>query len=89
MLYMKARNVSILGHVVLCVGFLLTSIVPALGYAVFTFGVLVGVGANFIVHATTVVILEWFHGNNFGRANAIAVMGSSIGNLFCFQNVVG
>ena len=79
LIHMKARNVTILGHIILCIGFLITSIVPALGYAVLTFGVLVGLGCNFIIHAVTGLVLEWFQGYNFGRANAIVVMGSSTG----------
>ncbi|XP_038056396.1 monocarboxylate transporter 13-like [Patiria miniata] len=78
---MKFLKVVILGHVIICVGYLLTSIVPALGYAVFTFGVMGGVGVNIVIHAVTGLVLEWFPKDNFGRANGIAVLGSSLGML--------
>ncbi|XP_038056399.1 monocarboxylate transporter 7-like isoform X1 [Patiria miniata] len=81
MMRMKAVKLVILGHVIICVGYLLTSIVPALGYAVFTFGVMGGVGVNFVTHAVTGLVLEWFPKDNFSRANGISVTGTSTGML--------
>ena len=73
------RAVVILGAVVFSAGLLATSFVPALGYAYLTFGLLAGIGANFIAHSSMALLLEWFEKKDIARSCPLAVMGSACG----------
>ncbi|XP_038057253.1 monocarboxylate transporter 13-like [Patiria miniata] len=78
---LSKRTIVNLGVVVFSAGLFVTSFVPALGYAYFTFGVMTGVGANFINQPTMVVVLEWFARKNFSRAMVFTLLGSTCGML--------
>ncbi|XP_038056130.1 monocarboxylate transporter 9-like [Patiria miniata] len=78
---LSKRAVTLIGLVLFCTGLLMTSFVPALGYAYITYGVLSGVGANLTLHSSLELLLEWFAKGNFARASAIALLGSTSGML--------
>ncbi|XP_038057221.1 monocarboxylate transporter 13-like [Patiria miniata] len=75
------RAVALLGTVVFSAGLVATSFVPALPYAFLTFGVLVGVGGNFLVQSVVLVVFKWFPGRNCSRATSIAWLGTPFGTL--------
>ncbi|XP_038057365.1 monocarboxylate transporter 13-like isoform X2 [Patiria miniata] len=75
------RVVAMLGATLLTCGLVATSFVPALAYAFLTFGILVGVGGNFIYQSGVKVILDWYPRDNCSRATAGAVLGTSVGIL--------
>ncbi|XP_038057312.1 monocarboxylate transporter 13-like [Patiria miniata] len=75
------RVVAMLGAALLSCGLVATSFVPALAYAFLTFGVLVGVGGNFIFQSGVKVIFDWYPRENCSRATAGALLGPSVGIL--------
>ena len=70
--------VVLLGAVMYSAGVLATSFVPDLAYAYLTFGVIAGLGANFIFQAGIVLIIAWFTGTS-SRGTSLALLGSSFG----------
>ncbi|XP_022092706.1 monocarboxylate transporter 13-like isoform X2 [Acanthaster planci] len=79
--YLGHRPTNLLGSVLYCGGFILTAFMSALGYTFLTFGLLVGLGTNFVFQSVCSVLLEWFPGENCSRATALALLGPSIGML--------
>ncbi|XP_033645243.1 monocarboxylate transporter 13-like [Asterias rubens] len=75
-----SRMVVVLGAVMYSAGVLATSFVPDLAYAYLTFGVIAGLGANFIFQAGIVLIIAWFTGTS-SRGTSLALLGSSFGVL--------
>ncbi|XP_038055947.1 monocarboxylate transporter 9-like [Patiria miniata] len=78
---LSRRAVALVGMTVYCAGLFLTSLVPALGYAFVTYGVLTGVGGNLVVSASIGMTLDWFVTGNYSRAAAIGFTGSTCGML--------
>ncbi|XP_033637200.1 monocarboxylate transporter 13-like isoform X1 [Asterias rubens] len=76
-----SRVVLVVGHAFMFTGVMLTSVIPNLAYGILTFGILTGVGANFIMYTSFVLLLVWFKDSNYCRANGIAVLGSTLGLL--------
>ncbi|XP_038059601.1 monocarboxylate transporter 13-like [Patiria miniata] len=75
------RAVTLLGAVVFTGGLVATSFVPGLPYAIVTYGVLVGVGGNFIVQSVVLVVFNWFPGKNCSRAMSVALLGPPFASL--------
>ena len=74
------RAVTLLGATVLGGGLVATSFVPSLPWAFLTFGVLVGLGGNFMYHTGIQVIFDWFPGGkSCARASSFVVTGTSFG----------
>ncbi|XP_038056482.1 monocarboxylate transporter 9-like [Patiria miniata] len=78
---LSRRAVALVGMTVYCAGLFLTSLVPALGYAFVTYGVLTGVGGNLVTSACVRMLLDWFATGNYSRAAAIGIMGPTCGML--------
>ena len=79
----RKRLIALAGVLIFCAGLLMTSFVPALGYAYVTFGVFTGFGANFIMHSTMSLLLDWFT-KEFSRSSAIALLGTAGGIYFMY-----
>ena len=75
----RRRTIVLAGVVIYCAGLLMTSFVPALGYTYLTFGVLAGVGMNFMTQPPIALLLDWFAADNYSRALALALLGSTLG----------
>ncbi|XP_071800098.1 monocarboxylate transporter 13-like [Asterias amurensis] len=76
-----SRVLLVAGHLFFFTGVMLTSIIPNLAYGILTFGILTGVGANFVFFSSSVLLLVWYKDSNFSRASAIALLGSTLGLL--------
>ncbi|XP_022092159.1 monocarboxylate transporter 13-like [Acanthaster planci] len=81
------RPVAIAG-IFLCFGsVIVTSLMPLLEVLYFTFGVVYGVGINFIVISSINLILRYFPTKNCSRATGVALTGSTVGMLVMNQVV--
>ncbi|XP_038057220.1 monocarboxylate transporter 13-like isoform X2 [Patiria miniata] len=75
------RAVTVTGLVVFSGGLVATSFVPALSYAYLTFGLLVGLGANFVFQSGIELLFNWFPDENCSRAISLALLGTSFSVL--------
>ncbi|XP_071807904.1 uncharacterized protein [Asterias amurensis] len=75
-----SRMVVLLGAVMYSAGVLATSFVPDLAYAYLTFGVIAGLGANFIFQAGIILLVAWFTGTS-STGTSLALLGSSFSVL--------
>ncbi|XP_038057383.1 monocarboxylate transporter 13-like [Patiria miniata] len=81
------RPVAVAG-IFLCFGsVIVTSLMPLLEVLYFTFGVVYGVGINFIVISSINLILRYFPTKNCSRATGVALTGSTVGMLIMNQVV--
>ena len=71
--------VTLVGAVMFSVGLAATSFAPHLIYAFFTFGILGGVGGNFIFQSGVQLLYDWFPAKHSSRAFALGAMGTSFG----------
>ena len=78
---LSCRVVILAGMLLYCAGLFTTSFVTEFGYMYLTFGVLMGIGANFSIYSSNYLILVWFRNANHARAFAMAVTGSSCGTI--------
>src|SRR6266702_2832203 len=67
-------KISIVGCILLTVGFLLSAKTTSLGYLIFTFGILVGIGNGFGYATPIPVMAKWFPDRR-GLAVGLAVAG--------------
>ncbi|XP_022089761.1 monocarboxylate transporter 13-like [Acanthaster planci] len=72
------RVVTLAGTVIFTCGLAATSFVPDLAFAFVTFGVLVGVGSNFVYQSGVELVLDWFPYKNCSRATSVALLGTSL-----------
>ena len=89
---LSCRAVILVGAVLYSTSLLTTSFITALEYAYLTFGLLVGIGANFAKYGSNYLLLKWFRDRNFTRVSSIASLGASFGmytKFSFFQSVLG
>ncbi|XP_022089591.1 monocarboxylate transporter 13-like [Acanthaster planci] len=75
------RLVTLVGLVAFGGGLVTTSLVPALAYAYVTFGVVVGLGANFVLQSVVHLLFSWFPEKNCSRAFSLVMLGTSFSEL--------
>ena len=83
---LSCRAVILVGVVLYSTGLLTTSFITALEYAYLTFGLLVGIGANFAIYGSNYLLLKWFRERNFIRVNSITSLGTSFGMYTKFSS---
>ena len=78
---LSKRSVVLLGVSLSGAGTLATSFVPALGYGYLTYGLLVGLSSNLMIHPSMSLLLDWFSKKDYARASSIVLMGSTAGKI--------
>ncbi|XP_033644650.1 monocarboxylate transporter 13-like [Asterias rubens] len=81
------RPVAIVGIFLCFSSVIITSLMPVLEALYFTFGVVYGIGINFVVISSINLILRYFPTKNCSRATGLALTGTTIGMLIMNQVV--
>lgn len=74
------RKITIVGSVITCVSFLVSTHMPDISLLKFTYGVLAGIGLGLIYLPSVVCIATWFE-DKLALATGLALMGSQVGTF--------